>query len=408
MTISKTLQTLQTAFQAFLAVGRQNIAKAQKKWYYYNYSCLQKFHIFFRIFFTFSFFPFSLSFPFFFFLFFFFPFFFLFFLFFSFLSFLFFLFSFVATFCPPTDILKAMDDKLRAFFTQELAKKVSTGTGMEAEFHNINDYFCKTFPEGPAREQYFKDMKELWAKVVGVAPGPNALPVATVVPAAPTEDLEAGTPLRLHLWNFPLEVRGYIRGATCAKHVLENMSTFLLEKNKTEVFPLETAPEFLGLRPGDAITDASVGVSGGNAVVMGSNLLVYGTMKLNLFDTTPDGFKVELANKLRRVLRLYTVWKYEPDLDSIVFSSIATKTKATKRATVSLLNVSHAYSILVKRDIGLPGNRKSTAELMMMYIAKHNKREKTRGCKFNSVRCAAIKLLASIPEDSPCRQGCLN
>ena len=50
----------------------------------------------------------------------------------------------------------------------------------------------------------------------------------------------------LSLVQFPLDVKGYIRGATNSRQILENMSKFILTGNKTEMYPIEVAPDLLG------------------------------------------------------------------------------------------------------------------------------------------------------------------
>ncbi len=78
-------------------------------------------------------------------------------------------------------------------------------------------------------------------------------PVQTL-PALPVDGEEPAT-FAVPLWCLPYQTKMFIRGATNGKHVLENMSTFLLRGNQTATYPIEVVPVFTHLTPGVCILD---------------------------------------------------------------------------------------------------------------------------------------------------------
>jgi hypothetical protein len=260
---------------------------------------------------------------------------------------------------------------------------------------------CVLLPPG-----YLTSLKNLLAEVVTVAPGtragrevPSALPAG---PLKPEDGNATSDPVTFHvnIWHLPLQQAGYIRGATNAKHVLENMSTFMLLGNKSATYPLEVAPMLLHLADGSPLTDCCLGVSVGNAVAMASHLFLHGVVKHNLWQMCPEEQKRAFAVRLRQCLVLTVMWKYHEDLKSAIFDSISTKQAVGRRARTSVLGYVSAYSVLVDQDLQKRGQRKSRAELMGEHIKWHNKSEKARGCRLQGSEIKAIMTLMQWPQQS--------
>ncbi len=70
-----------------------------------------------------------------------------------------------------------------------------------------------------------------------------------ILPALPAENDEPMI-FAVPLWCLPYQSKLFIRGSTNGKHVLENMSTFLLRGNQTATYPIEVVPIFTCLRAG--------------------------------------------------------------------------------------------------------------------------------------------------------------
>ena len=106
-------------------------------------------------------------------------------------------------------------------------------------------------------------MSRLLQTVKRCALGPKKANVVDTLPEGPAadEDTDGGQPVDMLLFfgNLPLDVSGYIRGATNSRQVLENMSKFVLEGNKTDMYPIEVAPDLLGCTPGEALKDWNMG-----------------------------------------------------------------------------------------------------------------------------------------------------
>lgn len=244
--------------------------------------------------------------------------------------------------------------------------------------------------------------------VVTVVPGTRAgRDVPEVLPAAPPKPEVEGADIdpvvfNVNLWHLPLQQSGYIRGATNAKHVLENMSTFMLAGNKTATYPIEIAPMLLNVTEGAKLADSVLGVSVGNAVVMASHLFMYGVIKHGLWALCPEEQRRALATRLRQCLILTVMWKYQEDLKSAIFDSISTKQAVGRRARTSVLGYVSAYGMLVDQDLQKRGQRKSRAELMAEHLKWHNKNEKARGCRLQNNEIKAIMTLMQWPQASQC------
>lgn len=254
---------------------------------------------------------------------------------------------------------------------------------------------------------YIGALKNLLSAVVAMSPGTRAgREVPSVLPSGPTKPEADGADVdpvkfNVNIWHLPLAQSGYIRGATNAKHVLENMSTFMLVGNKTSTYPIEVSPLLLNLAEGSQITDCSIGVSVGNAVVMASHLFLHGALKHDLWRLCPDGHKRTFAARLRQCLILTVMWKYQEDLKSAIFDSISTKQAVGRRARTSVLGYVSAYGMLVDQDLQKRGQRKSRSELMADHLKWHNKNEKARGCRLQTNEVKAIMTLMQWPLTSP-------
>ena len=146
--------------------------------------------------------------------------------------------------------LEGIDQVLLDYYQKEYNQEEDTPHGKQAKYLNWNDYFMKKYNSEGQRADYKNLMLSLVGEVKRHAPGPKKQKLSAVLPAgpAPDEDTDGGQPVEmlLSLVQFPLDVKGYIRGATNSRQILENMSKFILTGNKTEMYPIEVAPDLLG------------------------------------------------------------------------------------------------------------------------------------------------------------------
>ena len=146
--------------------------------------------------------------------------------------------------------LEDIDKQLQDYYQKEYNQEEDTPHGKQAKYLNWNDYFMKKHKSEDQRADYKNLMLSLLGQVKRHAPGPRKQKLSAVLPAgpAPDEDTDGGQPvfMLLSLVQFPLDVKGYIRGATNSRQILENMSKFILTGNKTEMYPIEVAPDLLG------------------------------------------------------------------------------------------------------------------------------------------------------------------
>ncbi len=306
-----------------------------------------------------------------------------------------------------TNFMEYWEGHLRSEYIQIMAEMEDTPTGPQAKYLNWNHYFACMFPATPvgkaALEQYIEGMQNLCKQVLDVAPGTRAgREVPSTLPAGPAADDVEAEPvkLNLNLWHLPLHQTGYIRGATNSKHIIENMATFMLSGNKTNMYPIEIAPVLTNCTEGMPLTPCCIGVSVGNAVVMGSHLFVHGVMKHGLWGLCPAGLRRTLAIRLRQCLILGAIWKYTGDLKSAIFDSISSKQAATRRARTSVLGFVAAYGVLVDQDVLKRSQRKSRSELLMEHIKWHNKHEKMRSCRLQNSEIKAMMIIMEWPQGS--------
>ena len=295
------------------------------------------------------------------------------------------------------------DKQLRDKLIAVMAEQEPTPDGMRIKYLNWNHYFACLYPDSPdgqAKQKKFVDeMQDLYEEVIKVAPGPPTRqePV-TILPAGPRTDEAAGgtgEPVRmtLHLWKLPFLVPGFIRGATNSKHVLENLSAFIVSGNKTSTYPIEVSPLLLGATVGAQIDDFSIGVSVGNAVVMASYLFVHNVLEEKIWDTVGPDDRKTLAIRIRQCLSLTAIWKWASDLRACVFDSISTKQAAARRAKTSVLGLLAAFTILIEQDLAKPGQRRSRHELLLDHTRWHNKQEKSRACRLSSTEIRAMQII---------------
>ena len=146
--------------------------------------------------------------------------------------------------------LEDIDKQLQDYYQKEYNQEEDTPHGKQAKYLSWNDYFMKKYNSEGQRADYKNLMLSLVGEVKRYAPGPKKQKLSAVLPAgpAPDEDTDGGQPVEmlLSLVQFPLDVKGYIRGATNSRQILENMSKFILTGNKTEMYPIEVAPDLLG------------------------------------------------------------------------------------------------------------------------------------------------------------------
>ena len=146
--------------------------------------------------------------------------------------------------------LEDIDKELQDYYQREYNQEEDTPQGKQAKYLSWNDYLMKKYNSEDQRTSYKNQMLTLLQEVKRHAPGPRKQNLSAVLPAAPApeEDTDGGQPvdMLLFLAQFPLDVTGYIRGATNSRQILENMSKFLLTGNKTEMYPIEVAPDLLG------------------------------------------------------------------------------------------------------------------------------------------------------------------
>ena len=149
--------------------------------------------------------------------------------------------------------LEDVDKQLQDYYQKEYNQEEDTPHGKQAKYLSWNDYFEKKYNSEGQRADYKNLMLSLVGEVKRYAPGPKKQKLSAVLPAgpAPEEDTDGGQPVEmlLSLVQFPLDVKGYIRGATNSRQILENMSKFILTGNKTEMYPIEVAPDLLGCSP---------------------------------------------------------------------------------------------------------------------------------------------------------------
>ena len=136
-------------------------------------------------------------------------------------------------------------------------------------------------------------------------------------------------------------------------------------------------------------------MSVGNAVVMGCHLLVWATIRHDLFAKCPAEEKNKFAVHLRQALVLNTVWKPMHDMKHAIFDSISTKQAAARRAKTSVLGLVSAYGIIVEKEAARRGQRKSKAELLLDMMRWHNKQEESRACRLQQVEMKAIQVLST-------------
>ena len=146
--------------------------------------------------------------------------------------------------------LEDIDKELQDYYQKEYNQEEDTPQGKQAKYLSWNDYLMKKYNSEDQRTSYKNQMLTLLAEVKRHAPGPKKQNLSAVLPAAPApeEDTDGGQPvdMLLFLAQFPLDVTGYIRGATNSRQILENMGKFIKTGNKTEIYPIEVAPDLLG------------------------------------------------------------------------------------------------------------------------------------------------------------------
>lgn len=146
--------------------------------------------------------------------------------------------------------LEDIDQQLQDYYQKEYNQEEDTPHGKQAKYLSWNDYFMKKYNSEGQRADYKTGMQSLLGEVKRLAPGPKKQKLSDVLPAgpAPDQDTDGGQPvdMLLFLAQFPLDVNGYIRGATNSRQILENMSKFILTGNKTDMYPIEVAPDLLG------------------------------------------------------------------------------------------------------------------------------------------------------------------
>ena len=149
--------------------------------------------------------------------------------------------------------LEDIDKQLQDYYQKEYNQEEDTPHGKQAKYLSWNDYFEKKYNSEGQRADYKNLMLSLVGEIKRYAPGPKKQKLSAVLPAgpAPEEDTDGGQPVEmlLSLVQFPLDVKGYIRGATNSRQILENMSKFILTGNQTEMYPIEVAPDLLGCSP---------------------------------------------------------------------------------------------------------------------------------------------------------------
>ena len=76
----------------------------------------------------------------------------------------------------------------------------------------------------------------------------------------------------------------FIRGASPAYNVLDNLEKHVLQGNKTDRYPIEVALFMRGQFPGSPLEPFTMQTSIGNSVVMASYCFAYGTHMHNYLD----------------------------------------------------------------------------------------------------------------------------
>ena len=150
--------------------------------------------------------------------------------------------------------LQDIEGELRHFYNDRLNEMEDTPEGPQAKYLHYNHYF-ESIMCGDARGEanqalLVTGMEALYREIIQVAP-PSAETSTTLVdslPPTPTE--EAPARFTVMLWKLPFHTKGFIRGATNAKHTLENMCTFIMKGNPTFTYPIEVKPTFGGLNGG--------------------------------------------------------------------------------------------------------------------------------------------------------------
>jgi len=297
------------------------------------------------------------------------------------------------------DLVKELQD----YYQNEYNQDVDTPHGKQAKYLHWNDYFMKKFNTEEKKTDYMARMSSLLGTVRHKAPGPKEPKLVDVLPVGPTPDQETdgGQPVEMliFLGKLPLDSSGYIRGATNSRQVLENMSKFVMTGNKTDMYPIEVAPELLGCISQQTVPDWSMGVSVGNSVVMASHLFVNGALELGFWDKCPPDQRKTLAIHLRKCLQIKCMWKYSGNMKEQVFESISTKAHAVRRARTSILGYMAGYTIIIDMEVSKRGQRKSRQELLTELIRWHNSQEKTKTSKITPTEISAMKVIATWEPD---------
>ena len=295
--------------------------------------------------------------------------------------------------------LEDIDKQLQDYYQNQYNQEEDTPQGKQAKYLNWNDYFVKKFNTEDKKNSYMGRMWSLLESVRQHAPGPKKPKLLDVLPAGPTpdEETDGGQPVQMLLFlaKLPLDTSGYIRGATNSRQALENMSKFVLTGNKTDMYPIEVAPDLLGCTSQQAVPDWSMGVSVGNGVVMAAHLFVNGALELNIWDRCPEDQRRSLSIRLRKCLQIKCMWKYAPHMKGQVFESISTKAHAVRRARTSILGYMAGYNIVINMELSKRGQRKSRQELLTDLIRWHNSQETTKTSKITPSEIQAMKIVAT-------------